>query len=341
MAHEYYLKKVANKYRLFDNKNRQPRAVSRFLEHLEIRNLSAETVRSYGYDLLYLHRWLCANKITWKRFSEKDIVKFVRFQTKAKASAKTINRRLTTCGLFYKSCFGKPIQEISTINKSLPYYKGRGLDKNLGLFYMSKPIRMKFKVKEPKKLFEVLKPNEISDFKKGLKRHRDLAIIALMLYCGLRFSEVLTLKTKNIDYLEKKLIIDGKGSKQRIVYLTDDLIKIFDDYTNLERPPSTKSEFFFLILQGKQKGNKMTKAGLRSLFRYRRLASKVKKANPHRFRHTFGSAMAGANVSLPILQTLMGHADPITTLNYIHLSSPDLANEFNRATKEIKKKYGN
>ena len=83
----------------------------------------------------------------------------------------------------------------------------------------------------------------------------------------------------------------------------------------------------------------MSLSGLRSLFRHRRRTSLLANANPHRFRHTFGADMARAGVRLPILQRMMGHAYPTTTLQYIRLSMEDIANEYHRALKEIEKRY--
>jgi integrase/recombinase XerC len=95
----------------------------------------------------------------------------------------------------------------------------------------------------------------------------------------------------------------------------------------------------FVVLQGNKLGHPMTTDGLRSLFRHRRKNDDIKTANPHRLRHTFGADMARSGVRLPILQKMMGHADSKTTLQYINLSMVDIANEFNRASKEINKRY--
>jgi integrase/recombinase XerD len=83
----------------------------------------------------------------------------------------------------------------------------------------------------------------------------------------------------------------------------------------------------------------MSLSGLRSLFRHRRRDHTVARANPHRFRHTFGADMARAGVRLPILQRLMGHADESTTLRYIELSMADIADEYRRAGEEIQRRY--
>jgi integrase len=83
----------------------------------------------------------------------------------------------------------------------------------------------------------------------------------------------------------------------------------------------------------------MTLAGLRSLFRHRRRDHAVARANPHRFRHTFGADMARSGVRLPILQRLMGHADDSTTLRYIQLSMADIADEYQRVVNELQRRY--
>jgi integrase/recombinase XerD len=83
----------------------------------------------------------------------------------------------------------------------------------------------------------------------------------------------------------------------------------------------------------------MTMAGLRSLFRHRRRDYRLARANPHRFRHTFGADMARAGVRLPLLQRLMGHADAAQTLHYIHLSLADLSAEYTQAMAQIATRY--
>ena len=73
----------------------------------------------------------------------------------------------------------------------------------------------------------------------------------------------------------------------------------------------------------------MTPAGLRSLFRHHRAVTATPMANPH--RHTFGSDMIRAGVSLPALRHLMGHANIETTMLYIQISPQDVYAEYARA----------
>ncbi len=81
----------------------------------------------------------------------------------------------------------------------------------------------------------------------------------------------------------------------------------------------------------------MTPAGLRSLFRYHRKISRILKANPHRFRHTFGADMARAGISLPALMRLMGHASIHTTMLYIEIAPRDVWEEFHKVVRKLRR----
>jgi site-specific recombinase XerD len=70
------------------------------------------------------------------------------------------------------------------------------------------------------------------------------------------------------------------------------------------------------------------------LFRHHRRQSHVPRANPHRFRHTFGADMVRAGVSLPALMSLMGHAHIRTTLRYVQLSPQDVWREYAQAVQQ-------
>lgn len=334
------LYKTKNSFRILGLRGKSPLLPNRFLEGLEVRNLSKETVRSYGYDLVFLLRWLHKNKIAWKLFDQRTLVKYIKFQKEQHAEPRSINRRLTTCELYYKFCYGKKINKANQVNMSTPFYKGRGIDKKIGIFHVSKPNDIKLRVKENSPLIESLLPEEIKTFIDSISRYRDLSIVYLMLLCGLRFNEILLLKIEDINFNENLFKISGKGNKERLMPIPPVLLESIQKYLKLERPNICFSKNIFVILQGKGSGSKMTKAGLRSLFRYRRKVTGVSKANPHRFRHTFGTRMAAENVSLPMLQIMMGHADPSTTIRYIHFSTADLSKEFERAMQKIGTSYG-
>jgi integrase len=194
-------------------------------------------------------------------------------------------------------------------------------------------------VKTPRHLIEPLSEEQVRVFLRSLQRYRDIAIVYLMLLCGLRSQEVLSLKRQDISFEESRLRVRGKGKKERLLPLPGIILQAIENYLLWERPQMSLSTTLFVVLQGNRRGRPMTSAGLRSLFRHRRLNSTISLANAHRFRHTFGSDMARSGVGLPILQRMMGHADSATTLQYINLSMTDIAKEYRRAMVEIQKRY--
>jgi integrase len=196
-------------------------------------------------------------------------------------------------------------------------------------------------VKVPRTVVEPLTVEQIKTLLRTVRRYRDLAIIYLMLLCGLRSKEVLALRLTDPCFEDARVRIHGKGDKERVLPLPQVLIDLLGDYLRLERPGQCFGDRLFVVLQGERRGWPMTPCGLRSLLRHRRRSQPgVKNANPHRFRHTFGSDMARAGVRLPVLQKMMGHANSTTTLQYVNLSMADIADEYQRAIHQIGQRYG-
>jgi site-specific recombinase XerD len=312
---------------------------NRFLEASETRGLSPRTVRSYAHGLARLIDWLVTQKFRFKQMNEARLLQWVAVQRKQELTAQTINHRLTTCYLLYRFCFNREIPRSVGAVSSAPYYRGQGYDR-LGLRFMRRRDRLQMKVKVPQVVMDILSPKEIGAFIQTCQRHRDLAIVLLMLLCGLRSCEVLALRREDILLAERQIRIHGKGNKQRMLPLPEMLIAVLDHYLHRERPNPGRTEQFFVILQGRKRGLPMTPAGLRSLFRSRRRSIHVPRANPHRFRHCFGTEMARAGVGLPVIQKLMGHADERMPQRYIHLSMADFADEYHAAMSKLNQRYG-
>jgi integrase/recombinase XerD len=154
-----------------------------------------------------------------------------------------------------------------------------------------------------------------------------------MLLQGLRSAEVLGLNPDDVLLSEAQLRVRGKGGKLRFLPLAPETVQLLEHYLRLERP-NPCSAALFVSLKGPARGQRMTPAGLRSLFRHHRRTTGVKIANPHRFRHTFASDMLRAGVSLPALMRLMGHSDIQTTLLYVQVTPQDVYVEYARAVAQ-------
>jgi len=186
------------------------------------------------------------------------------------------------------------------------------------------------RLKQPRRVIQPLAAEHVAQFWASFRTFRDLAVVGLMLLDGLRSCEILTLQLEDVKLADAQLHVLGKGRKQRTLPLPGEILEVLQSYLRLERP-LTNSPHLFVSLKGRRRGQPMTPAGLRSLFRHHRLRSEVRSANPHRFRHTFGADMVRAGISLPALQHLMGHSQIHTTLLYVQLAPSDVWREYARA----------
>jgi site-specific recombinase XerD len=311
-----------------------------FLDAVAARGLSSATIRAYAYDLVLLDRWLAKSERRLEALEPADLVEFIRSQRETGAHPRSINRRLITCRLLYRFVVGNEVGGLRGASLPGPHYKGSGRG-DLGLHARRRRQHLALQVKVPQTVMEPLTREQVGAFMRSLRRYRDLAIVYLMLFCGLRSREVLGLRTSDVNIFDRRLRVHGKGGRERMLPLPEGLLQVLTDYSRLERPSEAVDGPLFVVLQGKRRGHPMTAAGLRSLFRYRRgrFSETLANANAHRFRHTFGADMARSGVRLPVLQRMMGHADAKTTLQYIHLSMADIAAEYHRAVEVIAKRY--
>lgn len=311
-----------------------------FLQALALRGLSDLTLRAYAYDLLLLYRWLAETGRELRVLTAADLVAFIATQRKIGAAPRSINRRCSTIRLLQRFHVGADMSGAG-VSLPAPHYKGPGRDRQLGLHLLRRRATLQLRVKEPSTLVEPLTAEQVRAFFARLKRYRDLAIVHLMLFCGLRTCEVLRLGLGDVQFDDARLRIRGKGNRERVMPLPESVILAIRQYLQLERPACCSHDRVFVILQGPRRGAPMTAPGVRSLFRQRRgHLALLASVHAHRLRHTFGTDMARAGVRLPVLQKMMGHADAKTTLQYIQLSMADVAAEYERAVVELDKRYG-
>jgi integrase len=145
----------------------------------------------------------------------------------------------------------------------------------------------------------------------------------------------MALNRDDVLFSEGQLRVRGKGNKLRLLPLAPETTQLLAHYLRVERPDPC-SAALFVVLKGPARGQRMTPAGLRSLFRHHRRTTGVQLANPHRFRHTFASdtyatEMLRSGVSFPVLMKLLGHVDPGMTMRYVDVALTDLEREFQLA----------
>jgi integrase/recombinase XerC len=313
--------------------------INAFLRAVTTRGLSPLTVRAYAFDLAAAYLWMAAAGRTLSALTRADLHGFVAHERARGASPASINRRLVALRLLHRFWHPHGMSNAAGTSQPSPHYRGRGRDRRLGLHVLKRQQELVLRVKQPRKLVTPLSGEQVRAFLRSLRHYRDIAMVHLMLLCGLRSREVLGLKLGDISLLDRRVRVMGKGARERVVPLADLAAVSVEQYFKHERPGVCADDTLFVCLKGERRGRAMTPAGLRSIFRSRRKAGALANANPHRFRHTFGADMARSGVSLSVLQRLMGHGTPEQTLQYINLSMADVADAYRAAVAEIQKRY--
>lgn len=323
--------------------------VNAFLHHLVVRNFSPATVRAYAYDLLNFMRFLAGRGMTLVEVSSTDVFDWLDWQSRPKgrgetvvrisaargASPATMNRRVAAV----RGLFGYAITAGHHDDNPVPAgRRSTGLRaRRRGLLGHVKPRRQREGgrlVQTPKRLPESLTVEEVTAFLADLGSHRDRAMALAMLQGGLRAGEVRRLLLADVDMGLRRLRVVGKGNRERIVPVDRAFFIELAAYLHHERPAGLTTAECFVVLRGPTRGQPMTEAGLRKIFRTHRASSGAQRVRPHRLRHTYGTELAAAGIDLLVLQELMGHASPETTAGYVHLAPDTLAAEFARARAE-------
>ena len=278
--------------------------VERFVNWTRRRSPQARTWKDYGYDLR-----LFASIVGDRHLGEitfRDIDRFIAVQTERGFKASTINRRLASLAALYAflsaedDCLACPVH----------------------------PKR--HHLREQQRLPRPVNEEELHRFFAVVADVRDRAMFLLMLRCGLRISEVANLLLSDLYLGETfpRMLIRGKGSRQRGVYLSPQAQRAVQAY--LAKRPASPSEHVFLsyLRQGLS-----TTAIHKRLMLYRRQAGLVLSA--HRLRHSFANDMLNAQVPVTSIQKLLGHRWIESTQTYVMANDQQVCADYFAACRTI------
>lgn len=163
-------------------------------------------------------------------------------------------------------------------------------------------------------------------------------MIKLLLSTGLRISEALNIRNKDIDFIDKSIAINGKGKKIREVFfdiheLEDDFLK----FINKVKEQSLNHDFIFVSIKNY---SKLTSRGFQLLLKkYLKLAGISKIITPHNLRHTFASISIEKGCNIKAVSQILGHSNVNITIDtYTHLSNEhvrEVIKRCNPLSKEI------
>jgi integrase/recombinase XerD len=173
------------------------------------------------------------------------------------------------------------------------------------------------------KLPEVLSVEEIDRMIAGIdlskpEGHRNKAIIETLYGCGLRVSELIGLRLTDIHYKEGYIIVTGKGSKQRLVPVSDKALKEIDLYKpERSRLPVIKDANILFL---NRRGSMLSRVMIFTIIKTLAARAGIRKnISPHTFRHSFATHMIEAGADLRAVQEMLGHESILTTEIYTHI----------------------
>lgn len=203
--------------------------------------------------------------------------------------------------------------------------------------------------KLPAHLPEVLSTAEVDMLEEAIdldkwEGQRNKAIIEVLFSCGLRVSELINLRFQNLFLEEKYLRIWGKGSKERLVPISqraiDEIMRWNADRNAMKIKPG-EEEYVFL----NRRGHHLTRTMVLIMVKqYARAAGIKKTISPHTLRHSFATALLEGGADLRVIQAMLGHESIGTTEIYTHIDTTTLREEIlNHHPRNIKwaQEHGN
>jgi integrase/recombinase XerD len=283
--------------------------LEQFLNHLSLEaGYSPNTVYSYKLDLERYFKFLKdlhVDKI--EDIKEKHITGMIDFLKRKKRKPSSIARNITSIRSFHKFLVREGLSDKNPAGALESPRLWRKLPSVLD-------------VEEMKKLLSI--PSE--DDHLGL---RDKAILEFMYATGVRISELISVKRKDLLPEVELVRVIGKGQKERIIPVGAIALQAIERYLQESRPKlAQRNSQDVLFLNSR--GNSFSRMGVWKILRkYVILAGINKKVSPHTIRHSFATHLLDGGADLRAVQEMLGHADISTTQIYTHLDRDYLKQE--------------
>jgi len=284
-----------------------------FINHLRFeKRLSPHSVIAYTNDLNQFYTYL---KTTYSAENIKDINhsiirSWIVSLMENKIAARSVNRKISTLKSYYKFLLREKVVEINPMNK---------------IQSPKSPKRLPVFVEESKMGALIEDVSFLDDF----EGRRNLLIIELLYFTGMRRIELVNLKEGDIDFYKGTVKVLGKRNKERLIPITNELIDLIKEYLiQRKKLNNISGEYLFLT----NKGNHIYPTAV-----YRIVKSSLEKVttlakkSPHVLRHTFATHLLNNGANLNAIKELLGHANLAATQIYTHNTIEKLKSVYSKA----------
>jgi len=287
-----------------------------FKLYLEVeKNFSIHTLRAYSSDILSFLIWL--DKDSFKEVDYHTIKEYLLFLQKFNYSKTTTARKIASLRTFFNFLFREKIVD-------------------------SNPAKAVHSPKRGKNLPKFLSEDEMQMVLNGIKSdtpagYRNKVILELLYSSGMRISELSSLKFVNLNIENNEIKVFGKGSKERIVLISDRVRELLNIYINTvrplictEKPDNSPNDDSYLFIN--KTGYRLQPQSVRNVIKETVNNLQLPKhVTPHVFRHSFATKLLNHGADLRVVQELLGHASISNTQIYTHVTTERLKQAYDDA----------
>ncbi len=283
------------------------RYIEKFLNYLKVeRDASPHTLRNYLKDLSLLRKSL--EELPWEKVGLVHLRQFVAQQRSQGLSKGSIARRVATIRSFFRFlCRDGYLTENPAFVLTRPK-----LDRRLPSF---------LSVEEATHLVEAPGGDTVAAL-------RDRAILETLYSSGLRVSELVSLRFRDLDLISGTLRVVGKGKKERLVPMGSYSIQAIRRYMKALGVNADRDRPLF---QNRLSGNLTDRSVRRILHQYLNKLSFTQRISPHSLRHSFATHLLDRGADLRSVQELLGHSSLTTTQVYTHITTERLKRAYQSA----------
>ena len=277
------------------------------------KNFSKHTAKAYYSDILSYLIWLDDTECENVNFTK--MREYLHFIQKFNYKKTTVARKIASIRTFYKYLF-----------------RERKVENN--------PAENLISPKRPKSLPKFLSMNEVEQILSNINidtpaGYRNRAILELLWASGMRVSELSGLNFGNLNLENNEITVFGKGSKERIILITDRAKSYLQGYIDYARSmiakgytlePITDTTPVFINKTGYRLQTRMIRNVIHEIVEKIELPKKV---TPHMFRHSFATHLIENGADLRVVQELLGHASISNTQIYTHISMQHMKEVYN------------
>jgi len=285
--------------------------IKSFIHYLSVeKGLSDNTLSSYSTDLLQYLKYLQKRGIkNWEDTNKSHVIGFLMEIKKHDFQIRTVCRKLAAIKAFYKFLLSESVLDFNPAE-------------NLESPKLNKYLPNVLTISEVEKLLNQPKLNT-------LLGKRDKAMLELLYATGIRVSELVSLNLEDVNFEAGFVRCVGKGSKERIIPVSEVALKYLDYYLRLARLELVKNNKNERAIFVNRRGKRLSRQGFWKLLKkYIEQCSIDKQVTPHTLRHSFATHLLEHGANLRAVQEMLGHADISTTQIYTHLTKSKLKKEY-------------